>query len=199
MISLRTTSRLGLLAQVSLCMALWTPVLNVGAAIQDEPEVVQVEASKTGEAVVVDAKFSVNAPLALVWQVLTDYDHSASFIGGLDESRVLVRSENHLEVMQKGSGWIGPFKMSFESVRGVNLTPMTEIHSYIISGTLKKSNGHAVLRADGGAVTVTYHNEIVAGVWVPPGVGSAFIAQQIKKQFQDLRAEVLRRQAVSEK
>lgn len=185
----------GVFCAITACL----PPASAAPAIEDYPEPVQVEASKVGDAVVVDALFSVEAPLALVWQVLIDYNHASTFIAGLDESRILAQSGNHLEVLQKGSGWVGPFKMSFESVRGVNLTPMSEIRSYIISGTVKKSDGHATLSADSTSVTVTYHNEIVAGVWVPPGIGSAFIARQVRAQFQDLRAEVLRRKAISVK
>lgn len=57
-----------------------------------EAERIDVKVEIDGEVVRVDAAFSVAATRAEAWDVLTDFDHLADFIGNLKSSRIVARN-----------------------------------------------------------------------------------------------------------
>ena len=63
---------------------------------------ITVDVRKDGPAVVVEVEFSLRAPLAIAWEVLTDFDHMAQFISNLEVSEVQSRVKDTFRVHQKG-------------------------------------------------------------------------------------------------
>ncbi|MEP6943505.1 MAG: SRPBCC family protein [Betaproteobacteria bacterium] len=162
----------------------------------DDSEIV-VHVEQRGRTIVVDVSMPVEATPVEAWQVMTDYDHMAKFVSNLDESKVLSRTGDTLTVFQKGTATRGPLTFSFENVREIVLTPYREIRSRMISGDLESSQFTTrVVEAD-GATRITNHGEFVPKIWVPPVIGPSLIAAETRRQFGQLRAEILRRKALS--
>lgn len=165
------------------------------AAEEREGDVV-AKAQKKSEVVLIDVHFLVPATPQETWAVLTDFEHMAQFVSNLQSSKIVEKSGDKVQVSQKGKTTHGLFSFSFESTREIEMRPYEYIHSHMISGTMKKSEGTTKLVAEGNGTRVTYHSESISGVWVPPLVGTSFIENEIRSQFQDMRKEILRRKGM---
>src|SRR5258708_4600969 len=109
-------------------MPRWLPLLLFAAfvpsaqsAVPDADIIVAVRKDK--ETIFVDVDCPVRAPLAVIWEVLTDYDHMSGFISTLNYSGVEARSDNVLTVKQKGTAKLGLLSFEFENVREVEIVP----------------------------------------------------------------------------
>ncbi|MHB8747417.1 MAG: SRPBCC family protein [Gammaproteobacteria bacterium] len=174
-------------------LAVFTAPLWAATETPNNQDIV-VNVEKNGAEITVDIDCPVTAPLPVVWQVLTDYDHMAGFISNLDISRVQARDKTKLEVYQKGKAKRGPLSFAFENVRAIELRPEREIHSRLISGDMKASEFTTRIVDDGSKVIhITNSGRYTPNMWVPPIIGPALIAAEMRKQFGEIRAEILRR------
>jgi hypothetical protein len=164
------------------------------AAPQDSRDII-VKVQKKGEWVIVDVDFPVDATVPETWTVMTDYDNMAKFVSNLVSSRILGREGNTLSVEQKGKASRGPLTISFENVREIVLTPQRAVHSRLVSGDLKASEFTTRVIDRGAFTQIINHGEFIPNIWVPPVVGPALIEAETRKQFQELRLEILRRKA----
>jgi carbon monoxide dehydrogenase subunit G len=163
-------------------------------AARAQPVDVQV-ALQDGGKVVLDVSASVDAPREQVWAVLTDYDHMAGFVSNLKSSAVIGHDGNTLQVEQSGEARAGLLHFAFHSIRSVELVAPQEIRSHLVSGDFKSYE--AVTRVtpqDGGRTLITFHGEYVPNRWVPPGLGPSLIKSETGKQYDELIAEIHRRQ-----
>lgn len=167
-------------------------VMSAAALAADE-EGIEVKAKKQGDAIVIDLSMTVAATPQEVWTVLVDYDHMTEFLSNLQSSKIVEKNGNVWKVAQKGQSSHGPVSFSFENLREVDVQPYDTIRSHLISGTMKKLEGFTQLTAAGNVTRVAYHSESVSGVWVPPMVGTSIVEDEVRKQFQDMRAEIVRR------
>ena len=172
-------------------------LLHVPPAWSADDADIDVHVRQVGRQVIVDVALPVDAAASEAWRVLTDYDNMATFISNLEVSKVVDRDGNTLTVMQKGKASRGPLTFSFENVRQIVLTPYSEIRSHLISGDLEASEFMTRLIDHGASVGITNHGEFIPNVWVPPLIGPAMIAAETRKQFAQLRTEILRRKALA--
>ena len=177
-------------------VALSLAVLPAAALAAADDADIQVHVSKDGEEIAVDVDCPVNTSVAVAWEVLTDYDHMTAFVSNLQESRVQSREGVVLQVYQKGAAARGPLKITFESVREVELVPYQEIRSRLIEGDLKASAFTTRIVDDGVLIHVVNSGRYTPKIWVPPLIGPALIAAETRKQFGEIRAEILRRTAL---
>jgi uncharacterized membrane protein len=154
-----------------------------------------VKVQKNGDAVVIDLTVTVPATPQETWDVLVDFDHMTQFLSSLQSSKILEKNDNKWKVSQKGESSHGGFSFSFESVREVELKPYETIRSHLISGTMKKHDGLTELSPSGSGTKIVYHAESIANVWVPPLVGTSLVEGDVRKQFQEMEAEILKRKA----
>ena len=162
------------------------------AAPADNSDIV-VHVTKNGPMIGVDVDCPVQAPLAVVWDVLVDYDHMAEFISNLETSIVRKRDGDRLIVYQKGKASRGPLTLPFESAREIQLVPYREIRSQLVSGDLKASEFTTRIVDEGDGLHIVNSGRYVPKLWVPPLIGPALIEAETRKQFGEIRAEVLRR------
>jgi len=155
----------------------------------------QVEVHKNGAEITVRVDCPVKAPLAVVWEVLTDYDHMAGFVTNLEVSNVRNRNGDTLQVFQKGRASRGPLTFAFENLREIKLVPYHEIRSRLISGNLQASEFTTRVVDDGTQVHILNSGRFVPNVWVPPVIGPSVIEAETRKQFEEIRTEILRRHA----
>jgi hypothetical protein len=171
------------------CVA--TVAVSASAAAADEDIV--VHARKDGAEVVVEVDCPVRAPVLAVWDVLTDYDNMSRFISNLQYSGIEGRVDNVLKVRQFGKASRGPLTITFDNVREVELRPFTEVRSRLISGDLKASAFTTRLVDVDGLVHIVNSGRYTPKIWVPPVIGPALIEEETRKQFGEIRTEILRR------
>lgn len=174
---------------VACCLA--AVALSTSAAVPDEDIV--VHAKKEGPEIVVEVDCPVRAPLLAVWDVLTDYDNMSRFISNLQYSGIQGRVDNVLKVRQYGKATRGPLTITFDNVREVELRPFSEVRSRLISGDLKASVFTTRLVDVDGLVHIVNSGRYTPKMWVPPVIGPALIEAETRKQFGEIRTEILRR------
>jgi hypothetical protein len=154
-----------------------------------------VRVQQQGAEILVDIDCPVRAPVSIVWDVLTDYDNMAAFVSNLTFSGVESRVDNVLTVRQKGKVTRGPLSFAFDNVREIELVPVAEIRSRLVSGDLKASFFTTRIADLDGLVHISNSGRYTPNVWVPPLIGPALIEGETRKQFAEIRAEILRRAA----
>jgi hypothetical protein len=174
-------------------VACWLAALAVSSLAAAVDEDIVVHAKKEGAEIVVDVDCPVRAPVLMVWDVLTDYDNMSSFISNLQYSVIQGRVDNVLKVRQSGKATRGPLTITFDNVREVELRPFTEVRSRLISGDLKASAFTTRLVNVDGLVHIVNSGRYTPKMWVPPLIGPAMIEAETRKQFGEIRAEILRR------
>jgi carbon monoxide dehydrogenase subunit G len=157
----------------------------------------QVKVQKNGETVIIDLTVSVAATPEEAWSVLVDFDHMTQFLHNLETSRILEKNGDQWKVEQKGQTSHSGFTFSFESTKLITLKPYESIQSHLLGGTLKKHESLTTLAPEGGGTRITYHAESISGVWVPPLLGTSVVEGEVRKQFQDMVGEMLRRKAAA--
>jgi uncharacterized protein YndB with AHSA1/START domain len=166
-------------------------------ATPDNVDDVSVSVRRDGPAIVVDVDFVVDATPQQAWDVLTDYDHMSQFVSSLSMSRIDRRTGNMLEVAQTSRVSFGLFEFKFDNVRDVELVPLREIRSTIIRGDMRESTFTTRLGPEGTATRITNHGRFIPDRWIPPVVGTAMMKSRTRVQFAEIRAEILRRKALS--
>ena len=177
-----------------LASLLLTTVAAAAWSADPAPDIAVV-VRKEGATIFVDVDCPVSAPDPVIWDVLTDYDHMSGFVSGIEYSAVVGRTDNLLLVRQKGKATLGPFAFTFDSVREVEIVPAVEIRSHHIAGDLESSSFTTRVIDVEGTPHIINIGRYVPKTWVPPLVGTALIEGQTRKQFDDLRSEILRRSA----
>ncbi len=158
---------------------------------------VTVKVQRHGETIVVDVEATVAAPVREAWAVFTDYEHMASFITNIKHSKIVTRDGNQLEVEQAGETKVAFMRFGFVAVRAVELTPMQEIHSSLVSGDFKAYASSTRIAATPSGAKITHHGEYVPKSWMPPVIGLAMIESETRKQYLEFIAEIERRTAAA--
>ncbi len=170
----------------SLAFLLVTPTLCTA-------QEVHVKVQRHGESIVMDVEATVAAPVSDAWAVFTDYDHMSTFISNIKQSRVLARNGNTLEVEQTGQTRVAFLHFGFAAVRAVELVPMQEIRSSLVSGDFKSYSSTTRITATPTGVTISHHGEYVPKSWLPPLIGPAVVESETRKQYREFIAEIERR------
>ena len=182
--------RFGALVLAALALA----ALPAAAWSSDEGIVVKVR--KDGPQIFVDVDCPVDAPWAIVWEVLTDYDHMAEFIPNLRQSGVTERADNVLRVRQSGKVTRGLMTFAFDNVREIELVPQKEVRSRLVSGDLKASNFVTRIVEVAARIHIVNGGSYTPNFWVPPVIGPLLIEEETRKQYGQIRTEILRRSAL---
>ncbi len=177
--------------------AVLVSMLPVTAWSLDPNQDILVQVRKDGPAVSVDVVCPVDAPWRIVWEVLTDYDHMARFLSNLEYSSVEDTAGSLLRVHQKGKVSRSGLTLTFDMVREIELVPHREIRSHLVSGDLMKASDFVtriVVTPEG--VNIVNSGRYTPNHWVPPLIGPALIEAETRRQFGEIRTEILRRSAI---
>ena len=174
-------------------LAVLAITLTVGAVPVADDSDIDVHVRQNGNRIAVAVDLPVQATALETWNVMTDYDNMAKFVSNLEASRIVERNDNKLIVMQKGKATRGVLSFSFENVREIILTPPSEVRSRMISGDLEASEFTTRVIDRGDSSQIVNHGEFIPKVWVPPIIGPAVIEAETRKQFAQLRTEIMRR------
>ncbi|MCK9985892.1 MAG: hypothetical protein AzoDbin1_02364 [Azoarcus sp.] len=166
------------------------PAIDDAAAVADKD--VRVERNAGGFTVDMLAHAPVSP--ALAWEVLTDFDHMASFVPNLRTSRVTERGDSFVRVHQTGTARYGVFWTNFESVREIRFSPPKEIRAQGVGGNVKRMESLMRLEAEAGGTLLRYHAEVQPDFWLPPLLGPSFVRHETAEQFSAIIREMVRRQ-----
>ena len=177
-----------------MALGIWPTFVHAAVPDLGEPA---VAIHRNGDTYAVDAELVVKATPDEVWGVLTDYDHMAQFVANVVASRVLGRDGEKLEVEQTSRLAVGPFYLSFNNVRAVELVPPREIRSQVTRGDMKGSEFTTRIVAQGSTTRISNHGTFLSDRWIPPLIGTALLEAETRKQFREFRTEILRRKGVA--
>jgi len=176
-------------------------VVAVLLAVQVAPgraaEDLSVEAERRGERVAVQARALISAPVAVVWEVLTDYEHLPRFIPGIAKSVVRSRDDSRLLVEQSGEARFLVFSFPIEVRLEVTERPPQSISSRAVAGNVRRMSGRYEIQPDAerGTVLLRYVGEIEPDFELPPLIGVAALRSTATEQFTAMVAEIERRAA----
>ena len=170
-------------------------LLAVQAAPGRAAEDLSVEAERRGERVEVRARALIAAPVAAVWEVLTDYEHLPRFIPGIAKSVVRSRDGARLLVEQSGEARFLFFSFPIEVRLEVTERPPQWISSRAIAGNVRRMSGRYEIQpgAGSGTVLLRYVGEIEPDFRLPPLIGVAALRSTVTEQFTAMVAEIERR------
>lgn len=179
------------------CAVLAGALLASGGAAATED--IAVETQRRGAAVEIAARATLRAPLALVWQTLTDYDRLSAFIPGMHRSRVLERRGPTAIVEQVGEARILFFSFPIEVTLASLERPPYAIEVRMLKGNLKRlSGGYRIEPAPAGArgaLLLRWEGVIEPATPLPPLLGEAIMRANIEDQFVGMVREIERRDA----
>jgi len=119
----------------------------------------------------------------------------AQFLPNVAQSVVRMRMGNRLRVYQKGRASRGPLSISYESVREIELVPASEVHSRIVEGDNMPAEFVTRIEERGDGLHIVHTGDYTPRLWVPPGIGTALIEAETRRQYGDIRNVILRRAA----
>jgi len=176
---------------LALCAVLcWTAVAGEARASDQD---IAVNVRKQHAAFDITFEFTVPATVEQTWNVLADYENMAQIVSSIDSSRIVSRDGNRITVAQTSHGNVGPIHVSVDGIREIELTPYREIRSHLVKGDLKASDFTTNLHDEGEVTRVTGHGKLVAAPWVGWALGAEKVEAQTRRQYQELRNEILKR------
>lgn len=175
------------------CAAALPALLAFAAWSAGDTSDIVVRVQKDGPLISVQVDVPVMASRAIVWDVLTDYDSMARFISNLEQSAVRIRAGNRLSVYQKGKASRGPLTFAFENVRDIELVPEREIRSRMTSGNSMPAEFTTRIEERGARLYIVHTGKYTPKTWVPPGIGPMLIEDETRKQYGEIRDEIMRR------
>jgi ribosome-associated toxin RatA of RatAB toxin-antitoxin module len=172
-----------------------TVLLAVQAAPGRAAEDLSVEAERRGERVEVRARALIAAPVAVVWEVLTDYEHLPRFIPGIAKSVVRLRDGGRLLVEQSGEARFLIFSFPIEVQLEVTERPPQWISSRAVAGNVRRMSGRYEIQPDveHGTVLLRYAGQIEPDFELPPLIGVAALRSTATEQFTAMVVEIERR------
>lgn len=164
--------------------------LSFPLALKAEP---QVSVTRLGEAYEVNVRMDVAGSRAMAWKVLTDYDNLPRFVPGMQSSRIVSGRGEPLLLEQKGASGVLFFKVTTTTVSRIVEIPESEIRFDLVSGNLKRMRGAWTLSPHDHATMVAYRAELLPEFAVPPLIGPAVMAQNVKTMVEGVAREIERR------
>jgi uncharacterized protein YndB with AHSA1/START domain len=149
----------------------WLEDQTVQRQLADGQVAVHVAFDGDGSKVLVNAAVRIKASPEVIWRVLTDCDHAASFIPGVKRCRrVQTAPDGSWEVIEQESkySWLMP---SVTTVVHADYKRPQRIDFRRVSGDLKEEEGTWVLEKEGhtpsDVMIVEYELHVDPGFWVP--------------------------------
>ncbi len=156
---------------------------------------INVRVEREGNVFTVDLDMAVPASPEETWEVLTDFDKMAQILSNVDSSRVVNRDGNLIQVAQKSHASVGLVRLSLDNLRQIELIPNREIRSRLLKGDLKASDFTTRITGEGSGTRVTVKGKFTVGALSGTAINEEAVAKQTRRQYDELRQEVLRRKA----
>jgi len=127
----------------------------------------------------------VAATPAVVWRVLTDYNHLADYVPDLDSARVVSRNGDQVTVEQLGTAHFLFFRHAIHLLVQVHEQAPNKIDISLIDGDMKvyRASWELIPSADASSTRVMYNATIEPKFYVPEIVGESLIRKDIAKMM----------------
>jgi ribosome-associated toxin RatA of RatAB toxin-antitoxin module len=181
-----------LLFRLAAVAAFVSPASHAAAA--DETS---VNVERRGPQIVVDVNMHVPAPLANTWGAWTDFEQMPGYLPTLKHSKIMRREGNQLEVAQRTETKVLLVPFTVNTLRRVDLVPMQEIRTQLLSGDFKSYTSSTKFTDKGDRTQVVYHGEYVPMTNVPLVMSASMVESHTRRHFQLLGAEAQRRHAMA--
>ena len=133
----------------------------------------------------IDASGTVQAPLPVVWRILTGYDRMEEFVPDLSSCRVLSRNGNEVIIEQFGTARFLFMSRSIHLIVRATEQPMSSIDVDLISGDIKhyEARWELVPIPETGGTRVLYTGRIMPSFYVPGILGTNLIRGDIERMM----------------
>jgi ribosome-associated toxin RatA of RatAB toxin-antitoxin module len=157
-----------------------------------------VQAESRGSSVTIEARATLNASLPVVWSTLTDYDHLASFIPGMSQSRVVERHGSIATVEQRGEFRFMFFRFPIEVVIAAEEHYPFAIDARSVKGNIKLLSAEYRLQrtANGDRCVLHWIGVVQPEFWTPMFVTVSLLRENVEDQFRAMVQEIERREAL---
>jgi carbon monoxide dehydrogenase subunit G len=178
---------------LTLSLLLWSAIAGTAARAAEE---VSVESSRREDALEVLCRATLEAPLDLVWQTLTDYEHLAEFIPGMRKSRVVSQTGGVSIVEQTGEARFLFVSYPIEVTIASTERPPYLLEANLVKGNMKRLEGaYRIEPQAGGRLLLTWAG-VVEAESMPPLIGELLMRSNIEDQFRGMVREIERREAL---
>ena len=171
-------------------------LLLPAAAGNARAENVSVETQRRDGALQVVCRALLEAPADLAWRTLTDYDHLAEFIPGMQRSRVISRQGPIVMVEQLGEARFLFVSIPIEVTLATIERPPREIEAKMTKGNLKRLEGVYRIEPQGGGRLRVSWDGLIEAESMPPLIGELLMRSAIEDQFRGMVREIERRDAL---
>jgi len=157
---------------------------------------VDVTLERRADEFIVVASAVVGASCEQAWATLSDYDHLADFIPDVLSSHTVVRTGARVVVAQRARAKFWPFRQDFALVMEVRERTNESIRAQAIEGDFRRFEArYDLARLDASRTRIEYQATLQPVAAVPPLVGVAVLRALIRRQFEAMVAEIVRRAA----
>jgi len=171
-------------------------VFAAGVPARASGDEVRVRAELEGAAVRVEAIALLRAPLAIIWQTLTDYDHLGSFIPGMTTSRVVDRRGVAAIVEQVGEARFLLFSYPIDVTVSSEEYPPFLIRIRSLKGNLRRlEGGYQIVPRASGEIELSWKGLIEPDSFLPAVVTKPVLRAVVEAQFRGMVSEIRRRSA----
>ncbi len=154
----------------------------------------EVTVSKSDDDTIhVQVQLLVAAPSKVAWEVLTDFEHIASFVPNMVSSQIISAPGEPLRVEQKGGTSFFLFSFPIQSVLEIDSRTSQGLRFHSISGNLHDMIGNYRIEEINEGTRIFYQAQFKPDFWVPPLVSVGIMRNEIKNQFDGLAKEIERR------
>lgn len=157
---------------------------------------VAIDARIKGNALAIDARATLRTSLPLIWRTLTDYDHLADFIPGMNKSRVLERRGARVIVEQTGEAKVLIFSYPIAVVvESEEHYPIT-IGVRVLTGNLRQLAGAYRIERVSGAYdqfVLRWRGIIEPDIALPLFITAPGLRETVAEQFFGMIREIERR------
>lgn len=158
---------------------------------------ITVQTAHRSGVVRIDAHAWLDAPLELVWETLTDYEHLWQFVPGLLHSRVLRKEDAVTLVEEHGEASLLFMTFPLDVVLASHEHPPYRIDVHAVKGNLKRLDGsYRVIPSHDGRLLLKWSGEVEPDFWLPPFVAEGLVRSRIAAQFEGMVREIERRHAL---
>jgi hypothetical protein len=169
-------------------LALASPCHGAG-----EPLVRSIKVTYDGTTYVTDAVMFAPVPVAVAWDVLTDFEHQPGWVPNLSDSKVVKREANSVIVQQSGTAALGPLSVPYVTERRIDMDKPVTIKAVQLKGSLKRVESTINISSDPNGTILTYHIEVVPNFLAATVMSTAFFEHEIPEQFGAIVDEMKRR------
>jgi hypothetical protein len=158
-----------------------------------EPLVRSIKVTYDGTTYVTDAVLFAPVPVAIAWDVLTDFEHQPGWVPNLTDSKVVKRDTNSVVVEQSGTAALGPLSVPYVTERRIDMEKPVSITATQLKGSLKRVASTIKISADPDGTILTYHIEVVPNFLAATVMSTPFFEHEIPEQFGAIVDEMKRR------